>query len=332
MTRYFLGVDIGGTKTHALIADQDGRALGFAAAGAGSHVAVGYEGMRRVLHDVVSRALRRAGLDRRQLAGAGFGISAYDWPAQDEQVLPALQSLQLPAPLAWVNDTLIGLIAGASRGWGIAIVSGTSVNCRGRDCRGREGKVIAGSCWWGEHAGGIELVNRAQQALAREWTRRGPHTALSDALIAWAGASDLDDLIEGLCMDRYELAADAAPVVFRVANEGDPVAQEIVRWAGRELGSLVLGVTRQLDFAALDFEVVMIGSMFKGSPVIEQEMAAVIHGVAPGARLVRLHVPPVIGGVLLGMEQVGVALSAPRQRLMATVDRVFADSTAGLEQ
>ena len=29
MTRYFLGVDVGATKSHALIADETGRAVGF---------------------------------------------------------------------------------------------------------------------------------------------------------------------------------------------------------------------------------------------------------------------------------------------------------------
>jgi hypothetical protein len=45
-----------------------------------------------------------------------------------------------------------------------------------------------------------------------------------------------------------------------------------------------------------------------------------IHKDAPGARLVRLSVPPVIGGVLLGMEQAGVLTSAPvRERLIQSV-------------
>ena len=33
MTRYYLGVDIGATKSHALIADETGRVVGFGAAG-----------------------------------------------------------------------------------------------------------------------------------------------------------------------------------------------------------------------------------------------------------------------------------------------------------
>jgi hypothetical protein len=34
-------------------------------------------------------------------------------------------------------------------------------------------------------------------------------------------------------------------------------------------------------------------------------MRDTIHSIAPGAKLVRLNVPPVVGAVLLGMEQAG---------------------------
>ena len=59
---YFLGVDVGGTKTHALIANDRGQALGFAEGGSGNHQSVGYEGLRNVLQLTVSHALRKAGI------------------------------------------------------------------------------------------------------------------------------------------------------------------------------------------------------------------------------------------------------------------------------
>ena len=49
MSPYFLGVDIGGTKSHALIADGEGNAVGFGTYGPGNHEEVGYEGLRIAL-------------------------------------------------------------------------------------------------------------------------------------------------------------------------------------------------------------------------------------------------------------------------------------------
>ena len=52
MTRmpvYFLGVDIGSTKTHALVCDELGRVLGFGESGPGNHEVVGYAGLSNAL-------------------------------------------------------------------------------------------------------------------------------------------------------------------------------------------------------------------------------------------------------------------------------------------
>src|SRR5512135_2825081 len=93
-------------------------------------------------------------------------------------------------------------------------------------------------------AGGGTFVLKSLHAVAREWSRRGPATRLSGAFVEALGARDVDDLIEGLTQGHYDLDADMAPLAFRVAAEGDAVAQELVRWAGAGLADLALGVIR----------------------------------------------------------------------------------------
>jgi N-acetylglucosamine kinase-like BadF-type ATPase len=64
MSAYYMGVDLGGTKSHALIADETGRALALGKAGPGNHESVGYEQMTQVLQDITGQALAGAGIDR----------------------------------------------------------------------------------------------------------------------------------------------------------------------------------------------------------------------------------------------------------------------------
>jgi len=316
MTRHFLGIDIGGTKSHALIADESGRAVGFGEGGPGNYEIVGWDGLRATLLAITDQALACADISEEQIAGAGLGIAGYDWPAERKLTYQTIESLGLKAPFEFVNDTVIGLIAGATEGWGVAVVAGTSNNCRGRDRQGREGRVTGCGSWFGEYGGANELVTKAVQAVSRAWAQRGPVTSLTEAFIELTDATDAMDLLEGLALERYDLSAADAPVILQVAAEGDAVAQEAIRWAGRELGSLVVGVTHQLGFERIDFEVVLIGSMFHASPMLVEAMEATVHRVAPGARLVHLTVPPVVGGVLLGMRQAGLETTALRQSLI----------------
>ena len=307
MARYFMGADIGGTKTHVLIADENGHMVGFGEAGPGNHEAVGYTGFKKSLRTAFNQAAAAAGVSSRQIAGAGFGVAGYDWPSEEQATRAAIGVLGLEAPVAAYNDTIIGLMAGASEGWGIAVVSGTGCNCWGWDrTRQQIGHVTGGGIDMGEGAGGTELVFKAVQAVAYEWTQRGPQTALAPAFLRRTGAQSLPDLLEGLMNRRYALSAADALLVFEAAAAGDAVALELVRWAGRELGELARAVIRQLKFEELAFEVVLVGSMYEGSPLLIETMRQTVQALAPAARLVRLATPPVVGAVLLGMEQVGM--------------------------
>jgi N-acetylglucosamine kinase-like BadF-type ATPase len=91
-------------------------------------------------------------------------------------------------------------------------------------------------------------------------------------------------------------------LVFQVAEAGDPVARQLIQWAGSELGELAKAVIRQLNFQSLKFDVVMVGSMFEGGQLLIDPMRETIQQLAPGARLVRLNVPPVVGALLIGMQ------------------------------
>jgi N-acetylglucosamine kinase-like BadF-type ATPase len=303
MTHYFLGADVGSTKTHVAIADEAGRILSLGESGSGNPDGVGYEGLRHTLELATRSALQQAGLTIDQIAGAGYGVSGLDYPAQKLPTLDVIKSLGLRAPIEAVNDALIGLVAGATDGWGIAIVSGTGCNCWGWDRDRRQGQVTG--CGWqmGEYAGSAELVFRAVQLVAYEWTRRGLATQLTPALIRYVGATDVVDLLHGLTAGRLTIDASAAPLIFEVAARGDAVAIDLIRWAGCELGELAKAVIRQLDFAALEFDVVLLGSMFNGGPLLIDPLRASIAELAPRARLVRLQTLPVVGAVLLGMEQ-----------------------------
>lgn len=313
----FLGVDIGSYQSHALLVDEHGSVLGIGVAGPGNHEVVGYEGLQETLHAVSEGALQDAGAVKEDIVGAGFGVSGYDWPSEQEPTMDAIQTLGLSAKLELVNDTLLGLIAGAKEGWGIAVVAGSGENCWGRDARGGIGRMTGNGPLMGEYGGASTLVARAIQAVAAEWTRRGPPTALTKVFLELTGASDIADLLEGIALERYHMDATAAPRVFGVAEDGDAVAHEVIQWAGTQLGQLVNGVIRQLDFPDLAFDVVEIGGLFKGGALLTNPFHATVNDLAPRARFVSLKVPPVVGAVLLAMEHTNLDQDTIRRVLIA---------------
>ena len=315
--RYYLGADLGATKTHTLIVDETGRALGLGESGPANHESVGYDGMFQSMNDGLEQALYTTGLKKEDITGAGFGVAGYDWPSEAEATVSVIERLDLRAPYKFVNDAIPGLVAGSSKGWGIVVVSGTGSNCRGWDRKHeREGRVTGHGVLMGEGAGGSELMHRCMQIIGYSWTKRLSKTALADAIVAYVGAKDLEDLLRGYTTGEYRVGADAARIVFRVADEGDQAARDLLCWAGTELGEMANAVIRQLEFENLAFDVVMTGSMFEGGARLIEPMRTTIHRLAPKARLVRLHVPPVVGAVILGMEADGFQVTPKIRKTM----------------
>ncbi|MBI9046720.1 MAG: hypothetical protein JEZ06_19680 [Anaerolineaceae bacterium] len=319
MKQYFLGIDIGGSKSHAMIADERGNALGFGSTGSGNWEYIGFETYQTRLKEITNQALLQAGLHIEQISGAGYGISGFDWPSQIKEHEEVVQNTGLKAPFKIVNDALLGILAGTEEGWGISIVAGTGNNCRGLNPdHTREGRLVGGEEWSWEFGGAVDVVRKAMQYVSREWSQRGPASSLTHPFIKAKGAKDLDDLIEGLYVKRYEFNRSDVLMVFELAANGNPDALHVVQWIGDQLGDLAVGVIRQLEFEDLTFDTVLIGSLWQGSPIMAERAAACIHQIAPKARLKPINVSPVIGAVLLGMQQTGLDYLAIRKHLLKT--------------
>jgi N-acetylglucosamine kinase-like BadF-type ATPase len=322
-SKILLGVDIGGTKTRALLFDENGAVLGFGKAGPGNHETVGWDGLTAALHSALDAACKDAGVGIDAILAAGFGIGGLDWDSEEADTRRAIGKAGLRCPMRLVNDTILGLAAGAPEGWGIAVVSGTGCNCWGwnRD-HTRIGRVTGGGIQMGEGAGASELMAEAVKAVARSWTKRGPATALADVFVRCAGARDLSDWLAGMMDGRFDTDACSAPLIFETAAKGDAVAQGLIDWAGTELGEMVNAVARQLEFQELEFDVVMIGSMFDAGEALVAPMRRKIQTEIPRARFIRLACPPVVGAAILALEQ--AALPAGE----AVKTRIIRETTA----
>jgi N-acetylglucosamine kinase-like BadF-type ATPase len=315
---YFLGIDVGSSKTHALVVDETGQCRGFGKSGGGNHQGVGYERLAEVLLQSCTAAVQMAGITPGQIAGAGFGVAGFDFPSERESHLQAVRALGLACPVEVVNDGWNGLFAGASRGIGVNVTAGSGVNCRGRGRHGQEGRVVGNGLEFGEFGGAIDIVFRAQQFVAQAWIKRIPPTTLTQLFLDATGAKDEPDLMEGLSNQNYHLYPYLAIQIVDTARSGDPAAIEAVRWTGEELGWLAVAVARQIEMQDEEVEIIQSGSVFKAGSLVMDPMRDIVLEHCPRARLIRLEGPPVVGAVILGMEQAGFDGYAVRQTVIRT--------------
>lgn len=320
---FILGVDTGTSKTHALVADLSGNALGFGESGPGNYEVVGESGLINVMSQAVEQAIQMAKIEKCDILAMGFGISGYDWPSEKPIMERAIESLGINGIYEYDNDATIGLIAGASEGWGIAVDAGTGNNVRGRDKAGHIGRITGNSIWFGEIGGGGEMVWLAMIAVIYAWTLRGPKTKLTQLFMEYAEVESEDALIEALALKRLQLPPHLAKDIIRLANEGDPVAKGVVTQSAQELAFNVNAVARQLNFQSLKFDVVLIGSVFKAGGIYIEPFRETIRQFAPQANLVHLTVPPVVGAVLLAAETFGISSKELRLTLLKSTKHLL---------
>jgi N-acetylglucosamine kinase-like BadF-type ATPase len=320
--KYFLGIDVGSSKTHALIVDETGQCVGFGKSSGGNHQGVGYERLTEVLQESFGRAREMCSVDAAGIAGAGFGVAGCDFPSDREPHLRAIAALGLSCPVEVVNDGVNGLLAGATRGIGVNVTAGSSNNCRGRGPNGQEGRIVGNGVMFGEYGGAYEIMARGLQMVNYAWIKRIPPTFLTKIYLEATGAKSEIDLMEGLSSGHYHLFPFLTIQVINAAGEGDAAAQDIVDWAGEELGWLAVSVARQIEMENDEVEIIQSGSVFEAGEIIMKPMRDLILTHCPKAKLLRLDGPPAAGAVILGMEQAHFDGYSIRDRMVRTAKEI----------
>ena len=139
-----LGIDGGGSKTVALLADLDGRVLGRGVAGSSNYQAAGAQAAQTALDQAIAAAYANARLPgpawpqaSDAISAACFGLAGVDRP-EDRDLFEAWTADRLPhARVVIANDAELVLAAGTAYGWGCALISGTGSIVYGRDPAGR---------------------------------------------------------------------------------------------------------------------------------------------------------------------------------------------------
>lgn len=319
---FFLGIDVGSSKTHALIVDETGRCIGFGKSSGGNHQGMGYDQLEHVLNVSFEQAREMANVALDQITSAGFGVAGYDFPSDRAGHLKAISTLGMSCPVEVVNDGFNGLLAGATRGIGVNVTAGSGTNCRGRGPDGREGRIVGNGTDFGEYGGAIEMTALALQMVNYAWIKRISPTVLTQVIINATSAKDELDLMEGISSGTYHLFPFMALEIIKAARQGDAAAQEVVCRSGEELGWLAVSVARQIEMENDEVEIIQSGSVFEAGELIMKPMRDLVLKHCPKAKLIRLDGPPVVGAVVLGMEQVDFDGYAVRDNMVRTAKEI----------
>jgi N-acetylglucosamine kinase-like BadF-type ATPase len=317
MGEHVVAVDGGNSKTDVVVASTSGRVLARRRGPGVVSPLPDPAGWRDGLVSQVAETRRQAGIRPGEKAAcAVYCLANVDVPAERRIAQRELGGSGQAEITVVRNDTLAVLRAGASRDWGVAVVSGAGINAVGVHPSGRTAGFLALGNYTGDSGGGIGLGVAGLGAAIRARDGRGAATLLTVSVPALFGLRRPEDVavavLEGsIAHDELRVLA---PVVFAAAAAGDEVAAGIVDALADEVAAMATALIRRLRLIRTDVEVVLGGGTLQtGNGVLHERVVAGVTAVAPRARVGVLDVPPVFGAVVEAWDTVGAAGPALRR-------------------
>ncbi len=305
-----LGIDAGGSKTVAWLADGRGHVVGEGRRGGANLHNAGELGTEKVLYEVIQAAV---GAEMPWPEVVCVGMAGMDRADDREVVSATLRRLGFRGQVLAVNDALIALVAGADEDPGVVVVAGTGSIAYGVGPTGIAARAGGWGEVYGDEGSGFWVGKLALAAVVRASDRRGPQTALTPLVLRHAGTERIDGLVAQVYArpDRRQAIAAMAGLVARADADGDAVAREILSAAADELVLAARSVVEQLAMRGERFRVVLSGGLFKMAPTVASMVAQRIAEIAPRAVTGVLTDEPALGAVRLALRAAEGRLRLP---------------------
>ena len=309
--RYYLGIDGGGTRTRALVADSQGRTLGSGVSGSTNRNHHTRDQVRANLRDAILGATAGYPINNTVIFLGMCGVSTDADRADIISIAREIPEVSASAEVIVENDARIGLTGGLSGRPGIVLIAGTGSACLGINAQGET--------WWcggwgamADDAGSAAWIGlRAIQMAVRAEDGRIAPTALRNTVFDFLGLREPRELIDRVHnrgLTREELGL-LAPRVIAAAGEGDAVAGKIVADAVAELSQLVCTTASRL-FRNEACEMILVGGLALSGPPFQPMLIQRIGRDTPTIAVRDPEMSPVQGAVLEAMRADGVVWTA----------------------
>lgn len=302
---YYLGIDGGGTKTHLMLCDGDGRVLGEAFCGGSAHPQVGVAGVGQVVREGLQNLLAPLGLPEDDIAAVGWGLPYYgEFAAEDAQLREMAQGFLPRAKKRLCNDVEVGMAGSLGLRPGAHIVAGTGAIAMAMDAAGRTVRCGGWHEDFSDEGSGYWLGLQTLGLFTRQADGRLPAgPLLAEVRAAYSLREDMDInqyYVENLKGSR-SATARVQLLLEKAALAGDEAAAALYARAAAELFAMAKGAAGALGMYRAGLAVSYFGGVFKAGELVLGPLRALCQ--AAGLLLEKPLLSPAAGAVLLAVRE-----------------------------
>lgn len=272
---YILGIEGGGTRTTALLADACGREIQRATFGPGNV---------RLLDDgALGRLLRQVAKQFESPDAIGLGLAGARHTKDRARVQTAVSKIWKATPCKATHDLEIALTGSGPQKTAVLVLSGTGSCCFAKTSDGRTAKMGGWGHILGDKGSGFEIGLRALKAVVFYFDRDGTWSRLGERLLTATGTNEPDDLIDWVATADKHAVAALASEVFAAAKKRDRIARDILEGAAGMLAKDAVNCARKLSQKNKPVHFVLAGGVLRGQPAFARKVSQSIREHWPQA-------------------------------------------------
>lgn len=299
---YVIGVDGGGTKTLAVLADLNGKVIKRGLAGSSNPRNVGINAATANIAQAIAKILKQ----NPRISSTIIGLPGMEeeYKNRKQEIIRALKKHKIISRIFGgkidiVSDQLVAFRAGASARDGISVIAGTGCAAHGW-LEGREAKAN-GWGWLADEGSGFWIGQKVFQIILKTIDGRSSDKILTGLAQKTLKIKKTEDLVNLAYKNPQKIVSSLAGVC-RLADEiGDDSAHKIMESAGKEIALSVVDIAKRLDFGSRIPEIVFVGGIFNSKTAVlaAKKDLQKYFGKAPSIIIPEL---PAVGAIKLAIE------------------------------
>ncbi|MFA1821738.1 N-acetylglucosamine kinase [Virgibacillus oceani] len=268
---YVVGIDGGGTKTKALLADETGKVIVSTVAGPSNPNVVKEKELANVFHTLFASLKQRCDDMAENTTSLYAGISGAGNKENEKKILEILTKYFTEHTAIKVEvDAVNALYAGTYGKPGIVQISGTGSITYGKNSQGVVGRVGGWGYLFGDEGSGYDIGRQAVTAALKAYDGRGPETLLLNMLNAHFQLEDPQELIRSIYTSptpKHKISP-LTHIVFQAYKQNDSVAGEIINRTVRNLSLNIIVLHKKLFSSGEKVPIVLSGGIFQEKEII----------------------------------------------------------------
>jgi N-acetylglucosamine kinase-like BadF-type ATPase len=299
-----MGIDGGGTKTVALLADDSGDILMEEVGGPTNYQVIGIDAASKNLIHLIRTCCKNAGYTANTVAIVVMGLAGAgrvsDQVRISERVIKLARTRRMKLNKIVVESDARIALEGALRGApGIVMIGGTGSIAFGKDIDGTIHRVGGWGRIVGDEGGGYYLGREALLAVLRQYDGRGEPTILTDLFAERHTLTTVEQIIAAVYSDGFDIAS-LAPDVVEAARQGDRIAEKILQRGAAEIEEHIRVMSSKL-MSAQKIHTALLGGLLSGDNLYAKMIRDKISGSLPNVQIQPAISSPGYGAIIMAL-------------------------------